>query len=191
LDLAATFYFNPTLSREGNPVLLMFGGSRQSLMLITSVFSLLAVVGLIVFRRSKSLDWDNPVTALGSFIRGWLHHVAFDRQPFTAYFWGNSHATEGLQAVRLFGVALAWALIFGSAAAVYAWATLFHYGNRVFLGIFSAVSIGRFSLVPFFIAVLGFVFGAWLFFWSEYAQMRRRNTNSQGMPKALNRHQGN
>lgn len=173
LDLLTTFYFNPTLSREGNPVYLTFGGSQQSLLGVTSVFSLLVIIGLLIFSRGTSLGLDRPADTLGSFIRGWLHRVAFDRQPFTAYWSGNSHATEGLQAIRLFGVALAWALIFGSAAAVCAWVILFKYESRAFSAIFLSLSIGRFSLFPSLFAVLGFVFGGWLFFLSDYKTLQK------------------
>jgi hypothetical protein len=175
-DIVSTFHFNRSLSREGNPVFLLLGGGETSLLIITSVFPLLSIAGLILFLRGRSLAWNKRPSSLGSFICDWLQRVAFDRQPFSAYLWGNAHAVEGLQALRLFGVALAWALNFGSAAAVYAWVAIFKSQSPVFLSIFSMVSIGRFSLVPSLIAVSGFLVGAWLFFLSEYAEIRKDNT---------------
>jgi hypothetical protein len=174
LDLVITFHFSPSLSAEGNPVFLMLGGGTPSLLLTTSFFSFLAVGFLHVFWRGRSLPWRKPPSTLGHFVHRWLQRVAFERQPFTAYFCGNTHACEGIQAVRLFGMALSWALIFGSGAALYAWGAIFMFGGSIFLPFFSFLSIGRFSLLPSIFAVFGFFLGALLFFLSDFVALRHQ-----------------
>ena len=172
IDLAVTFHFSPTLGAEGNPIFLLVGGGRVSLLLFTSIFPILAIGFLIVLWRGNALAWNEPPATLRAFVRGWLERVVFDRQPLTAYFSGQTHASEGIQAIRLFGCSLSWALIFGSAAAVYAWAAAFSFGGPKFLRFFSLVSIGRFSLLPAIFAVFGGLFGALLFFLSDFALLK-------------------
>jgi hypothetical protein len=174
LDLLITFHFSPSLTREGNPVFLATGGGAATLLAITSAFSILVIGGVIAFWSGRSFVWDHDPAGFRPFVGAWLRRVALTRQSLKSYFPKNTHSIEGLQAVRLFGLALSWALIFGSAAACYAWLAIFAFESPRFLKVFSFLALGRFSLFPSLTAIPGFVFGAWLFFWSEFARIKTR-----------------
>ena len=143
--------------------------------LVTLVLAVLVLVisGLVVFWLGPSLAVTvTPFTFVG-FVRLWLNQVAINRQPFRAYLRGGSHRNEGLQAIRLFSVGLAWALIFGSFAAVYAWSAIWLGHSAAYKSAFSYFSVGRFSFMPAITALLGFLFGAALFFRSEYSAIKK------------------
>ena len=174
-DLLTTFHFNPSLSLEANPVVLVFGGGIASLIAITVIVSAVEIVSLVVFWRGRALVLRGsvPDTATG-FVRLWLKRVLLDRQPFTAYLPGGSRSNEGLQSVRLFGVGLSWALIFASLTGVYSWVAIWRNHHPGYKAVFSYIAIGRFSLFPATVALLGFLFGASLFFQSEHLESKKQ-----------------
>src|SRR5438270_12456086 len=86
-DLVTTFHFNPSLSLEANPAVLILGGGNWSLIVMTLIFSPLAIVSLIVFWRGQSLMLHNPLPkSMTGLVRLWLNRVVFDRRPLTSYF---------------------------------------------------------------------------------------------------------
>ena len=168
-DLATTFYFNPSLSGEGNPIVLLFGGGALSLISVSVLLFMLSSIGLLAFWRGESLILSTRPVSFATFLSIWLKRVALQRRPFGNYLPGASHWNEGLQAIRLFGVVLAWAMIFGSVTAVHAWfATRDISSSTTYQYVYSALRIGRFNYLPSIIAFGGCLFGAFLFFVSEY-----------------------
>ena len=173
-DLGATFYFDPALQREANLPLLLFGGGWAALLVAALVPSAVAVAGLFVFILGHPLaENTTPELSFSAFKRLWLKRVVLNRHPFRAYLRGGTHQEEGLQAIRLFGVALTWSLIFGSIVCVYAWSALANDHSQAFRAAFFHFGIGRFPLLQILIAFLGFVFGAALFFRSDYLEIKR------------------
>ena len=166
-----TFYFSPSLKNEGNPLVSLLGGGTGSLLLANIVLLVLCIFGLLGFWFGDSLRQESDPKNLWSFVHVWLKRVILQRQAFATYLPGGRHANEGLQAFRLFGLALSWACILGSAVAVYAWFAVWHPSN--FRTMYSVFSLGRFSCFPALIAGVGWLFGTWLFLLSEYDHHRR------------------
>jgi nitrate/nitrite transporter NarK len=173
LDLMATFWYNPSLSGEANPIVMVFGGGVRSLLLSVIILLILLTAGLLVFWRGPSLVLRTTPKTFRDFVVVWFRMVALNRQPLTAYLPSGTHWNEGLQALRLFGLALPWAITFGSFAAVYAWLAI--YGPlKNHQIIFSTVAIGRFTGTPAISALVGFFSGAFLFFITEFRARRGR-----------------
>jgi hypothetical protein len=177
-DLATTLYFNPSLDREGNPIVLLLPGGVTSLVSVSALVLVIFSIALFAFWRGQSLALSSRPADLAAFLSIWLQNVAFQRRPFGTYLPTAPHWNEGLQAVRLFGVALAWAIIFGSFAAVHAWfATRELTTVTAYQRIYSALRVGHFNYLPFMMAAIGSIFGAFVFFWSDYAEMTRRQVD--------------
>lgn len=171
-DLTVTFHFNPSLSEEGNPIVAFFGGGTVSLISLSIVIFALSAGGLLAFWFGGSLNTD-PVS-FRQFVSIWFRRVALNRRPFKDYFPGGSHANEGLQAFRLFGLVLSWALIFGSFTAVHAWfATRDTSGPTTYQAVYSFLRIGRYNYLSNIAAFVGCLFGLLLFFIIEYKALAR------------------
>jgi len=176
-DLIITLRLTPDLSREGNPVVTLFGGGAGSMLSVVTVFSVLALAGLFAYWRGPSLLVNLTPVSLSQYVLEWMRQVACERQPFTAYLPRGSHAKQGLQAVRLFGLALSWSLIFGSTEAVHAWLLIWAFPDPSFLTTYSFIRIGRTPLVPLIAAAAGLIFGSWLFFLSEHKTLAHRKSS--------------
>lgn len=169
-DLIITFRFDPSLTREGNPAVMVFGGGAWTLIVTALVPSVLVAGGLLTFWLTPSLKLPTPrANSLRCYIRRWTRHVVLQRHRLREYLRPQSHLAEGLQAIRLFGVGLTWALVAGSVVAIYAW-TVMSRQHTVFRFIYQHLSVGRFSLLPSLVAVFGFCFGAACFFYVEYTE---------------------
>ena len=174
-DLTVTFYFNPSLSEEGNPVVSLFGGGAASLIFVSLVIFALSAGGLIAFWFGRSLNTD-PVS-FRRFVSIWFRRVALNRRPFRDYLPGGPFASEGLQAFRLFGLVLSWALIFGSITAVHAWfATRATSDPTTYQVVYSQLRIGRYNYLANIAAFAGCFFGLFLFFITEYKEVARRTS---------------
>jgi hypothetical protein len=167
-DVGITFWYNPSLTEEANPIVMVFGAGARTLIASVLVLFALLTVGLALFWRGSSLVLRIRPQSFLSFVKFWFRKVALNRHPLSTYFPRGAHWNEGLQALRLFGFALPWAFIFGSFAAVYAWLAI--HGplpnHRI---LFSVVSVGAFTGVHIVFAFVGFICGALLFFYSEYS----------------------
>jgi hypothetical protein len=178
-DLAVTFYLNPSLSLETNPAISIFGGGSGSLIVVTTIFSTLAILSLVVFWQGRPLALHNPLPkSMTGFVRLWLKRVVFHRHPLFNYLPGKPHSNEGLQSIRLWGVSLSWGLIFGSFAAVYAWIAIWRGHSPLYRAAFAYTSVGQFSFLPTTTAVFGFLFGGLLFFVSEYLDVMKHKPGS-------------
>jgi hypothetical protein len=136
-DLLTTFYFNPALDREANPLVRIFGGGSATLILMSLLQVTVLGAGLLLLYRNGAR---------------WQH---------------------SREALRLASVALAWALIFGSCAAVGAWFALAGPADSMWRGVYTGVSLGPATAVPYAVALLGFFVGAFLFLRGEYASRSR------------------
>ena len=173
-DLITTFFFDPDLRHEANAVAVLLGRTWGSLIVPALILFILLTIGLYLYGRGGGLKLVRSPKTLRKFVGLWVRTVVLDRQPFRAYFPRGSHANQGREAVRFFGLAVSWALIFGSFTAVYAWFAL--YGPvTTHRRIFSLSSIGSFTAAPSLLSVIGFSFGSYIFFRYEFEAHRKRS----------------
>lgn len=177
-DLLTTFAFDPKLSREWNPVVVLFGRNALVLLVPALAWFVLLGIGLWLYWRRGGLNLPAPPKTFGEFVAIWLRVVARDRQPLSSYLPKKSHANQGLQAVRLFGVGLPWSITFASFAAVYAWFVLYGPLTKQ-RALFSMLSIGSFTALPAFSAVIGFICGSYIFFRCEFSEHRKDLSNAR------------
>ena len=176
-DLVVTFHFNPSLSDEANPIVSLFGGGAGSLVPATVAISALSATGLLAFWFGQSLSLKMEPPNLRGFLLVWVRKVILDRHPLRDYLHGGSYTKEGMQAFRLFGLALSWALIFGSFTAVHAWfATRDVSEPTTYQLVYSWLRVGRYNYLASIVAVAGLLFGIMLFFVCEYYAIRHRKS---------------
>lgn len=173
IDTATTFHFDPTLQREGNPVVFFFGGKTWSLLMATVAVWLTCVAFLVAFWRGKSLRIRQPPKSLRGFVGTWINRVIRPQHPLRQSLPGGPYWNEGLQAIRLVGLGLPWAVIFGSATAIYSWFAIQHPPQITFYQhLYSTLNVGGLNYFIWLMTPPGFVTGTALFFWSEYRHLR-------------------
>lgn len=179
-DLLVTFHFSPSLAREANPVVRIFGGGAKAL-LVVAVIQLTALgAGLVVYARVRGLPLFAPERlGLRAFAVAWRREVVGVRNRFRNWLPNGSRWRHTVEALRLTSVALSWSLIFGSFNAVGAWFALFANDDSGWKWIFSRTAIASTLTLPYLFAILGFTFGAGLFFYSEHSRAASRAVTPQ------------
>jgi hypothetical protein len=165
------------LRHEGNPVVFFLGGGLFSLLFANFAVWLLCATLVFAYWRGDSLSVRIQHKSFGAFVRVWIDRVVRPRRSLRSTLPGGQYWHEGLQAIRLVGLALAWAVIFGSAAAVHAWfATYGEMGGPQYQHLYSALKIGGVNYFVWLTTPIGFAIGSALFFWREFRTNRDRNS---------------
>lgn len=191
-DIATTLHFDPSLSHEGHPVVFFFGGKAPGLITSSTVAWLTCIVLLYFFWRGECLKLVQSPKRLRRFARIWFDRVIRTRRPIKDTLPGGSHWNEGSQALRLFGLALPWAIIFGSITAVYSWFAIQPSLQRTsYQQLYATLQVNKLNHLPWLCAIPGFVVGMALFFWCEYHQHLRtkvlRRAGKKGIKTARSR----
>jgi hypothetical protein len=177
VDIATTLHFDSSLRHEGNPVVFFLGGGLFSLLFVNFAVWLLCATLVFAYWRGDSLSVRIQHKSFGAFVRVWIDRVVRPRRSLRSTLPGGQYWHEGLQAIRLVGLALAWAVIFGSAAAVHAWfATYGEMGGTQYQQLYSALKIGGVNYFVWLTTPIGFAAGSALFFWLEFRTNRDRNS---------------
>jgi len=171
-DFATTLHFDQSLSHEGNPVVFIFGGGLPALVLTGVVVWVVCTAFLFAFWRGTPLRLAKQPKRFGGFVRIWIQRVVKPRHSITDSLPGGSHWNEGLQAIRLFGLGLSWAIIFGSIAAIHAWFATRVADGGAYQHMYSTLRVGKLNLFVFLMTPAGFLVGATIFFISEYRSAR-------------------
>ena len=170
-DIATTVYFNPSLDKEGNPIVFFLGGKLGSLVVSTAVVWLIAVSFLFAYWRGDRLKTLQVPSTFLEFVRAWSRRVLVRGRPMRTSLPGGRYWNEGLQAVRLAGIALPWAVIAGSMTAIYSWfATYGASKGTVYQSLYAALQIGGLNYFSWLTSAAGFAAGVWLFFWLEFRE---------------------
>lgn|GEM_PF-4270825 len=174
-DIATTLHFDPSLSREGNPFVHFIGGKAPALVTSSTVVWLTCVVLLYFFLRGESLKLVQSPERLGKFVRLWLDRVIRTRRPIKDTLPKGPHWNDGLQGVRLFGLALPWSMIFSSVSAVHSWFAIQQTSQRTaYRQLYASLQVNKLNYLPWLWAIPGSVFGVILFFCSEYREVRSK-----------------
>jgi hypothetical protein len=179
-DIATTLHFDPSLSHEGNPVVFLLGGGLFSLLFVNFAVWLLCATFVFAYWRGNSLGVRIQHKSFGAFVRAWIDRVVRPRRSLRSTLPGGQYWHEGLQAIRLVGLALAWAVIFGSATAVHAWfATYGETGGTQYQQLYSGFKIGGVNYFVWLTAPVGFAAGSALFFSAEFKESQRRMSDGR------------
>jgi len=177
VDIGTTLHFDPSLHREGNPLVLLFGGGIGTLIASNLLIWLLFLVSLFAFWRGPTLKLSRSSQNFTEFFLTWVRQVVASRRPISHTLPGGSHWNEGLQAIRLFGLGLSWAMILGSMLAAHAWFATRDARGTLFQQAYSTLHFGKLSLLIYLVMPIGFVLGGTIFFLSEYHSMRIGSSN--------------
>jgi hypothetical protein len=168
VDIGTTLHFDPSLHREANPLVLLFGGGIGTLIASNVLIWLLFLVALFAFWRGPTLKLSRPSENFAEFFRTWVRQVVGSRRPISHTLPGGSHWNEGLQAIRLFGLGLSWAMILGSMLAAHAWFATRDARGTLFQQAYATFHFGKLSVLIYLIMPIGFVMGGTIFFLCEY-----------------------
>ena len=175
VDLLATFHFSPGLELEGNPIVNLFSKRAVGLVGISLVEFAFCCAGVILFWRIASAHAAiRPPRTFIAFIAAWLREVVGHRDSMNAWLPGGVRWKHSLQAIRMMAMALSWAIVFGSVVAARAWFALWGGSYNRDKALFSAISVHGATALPYLAAVVGWLIGAALFFWSEYRYVARK-----------------
>lgn len=174
IDVVTTLHFDPSLRREGNPLVVFVGSGIGTLIGANVLIWLLLLVCLLAFWRGPTLKLSRSPKTFADFFRKWVRLVLGSRYPISHTLPGGSHWNEGLQAIRLFGMGLSWAMILGSMVAVHAWFAMRDARSTLFHQAYATFRFGKLSLLIYLIMPIGFVMGGTIFFLCEYNCVRFR-----------------
>ena len=141
-DLVTTFHFNPSLSREANPLVFFLGFDAAQLVAsnLTGMVIFLFVPLLLYVVRGPA-RMEEQADSLTQYISLQIYRSKLPRSRFLCgVFLGWPLPKNWLQVTRLFGFALSWTIVFASLQATFAWWAIDYWGMdsyRQYRGILS------------------------------------------------------
>lgn len=122
-DIATTLHFNPSLSREANPLSSVLGFDAAQLvvsnLILVVLFLLVPLIFYVVRGPAKIMEKAHTLTEYMSIQ---LFRSKLERNCFLCgVFLGWPLPKNWLQATRVFGFAVSWAVVFASLQATFAW----------------------------------------------------------------------
>lgn len=167
-DLVVTLHLNPSLDREANPIVRCFGGGVWSLIIASATLIAILSAGLFLFVRDRSVVISRILRiSFSRFVFLWGREVIGSRDSFAKWMPGGERWSHSVQALRLFSLALSWAIIWGSVAAVGAWVAFLEDSGSL-QAFFAGLLVNSVPGTPYVMAFLGFLFGVILFFIAEW-----------------------
>ncbi len=174
-DIATTLHFSPDLAREANPLVLWFGVELKSLLVGNVLIVLFLLVGPLAIYACQGPIRLHPTPAtLRDHVCLQLHGR---KLPFP-HFLGMllflvPFPRNYLQLLRVIGLALTWAVIAGSFAAVLAWWATFGWHWAAYDRVRTALTVHRVPLLETLAGTATFWLVALLHFRFEFGELRR------------------
>jgi hypothetical protein len=169
-DLATTLHFNPSLSREANPLSSVLGFDAAQLVVsnvIGVAIFLLAPLLIYVVRGPAKIE--EKANTLTEHISLQLFRSKLDQnRVLCGVFLGWPLPKNWLQATRVVGFALSWAVVFASLQATFGWWAINHWGMdwyRQYRGILNFRGYPVIELIP---PLLVFYSMGYLFYRMEF-----------------------
>jgi hypothetical protein len=171
-DLAVTFHYNPSLSREANPIVSYFGAGAHAMLVADIVLVIVILfVPLFVYWRGSPKRFRAKPESMWDFAALYLYERAMSRgQLLRAIVFCWPLPKDWLQVLRLWGLAGSWAVVVGSFAAVFSWWALWGLKWSAYRVVYATFSISHYPLIVPIVALVGGAFGAVTFFRLEYAE---------------------
>lgn len=169
-DIATTLHFNPSLSREANPLSSVLGFDAAQLVtanLIGMVVLLLTPLLLYVVRGPARLE--EQVESLTQYISLQLFRSKLPRnRVLCGVFLGWPLPKNWLQAARVLGFTLSWTVVFASLQATFAWWATNQWGMDWYRQYRGTINFHGYPVIEFIPVLLVFYSMGYLYFRKEF-----------------------
>lgn len=169
-DLATTFHFDPTLSREANPIVAQFGAGAAVFLLVNVIgIVLVHILPLLCFWRGHRPRYPHPPANIWDFVSLTFYRRLMPRRELIrALVTCWPLPKDWFQVCRAWGVVGSWSIGVGSLAAALSWWAIA--SSPSYHAIYAAMVVHRYPIIPLLAGVVGAVPG-WKFFVAcEFAQ---------------------
>jgi len=171
-DLATTLHFNPTLSREANPFVSVFGLDTTQL-IVTNVIGILAFVlaPLLAYVRYAPASMEQTPQTLAEYISIQLYRCNLEKKRlYHAIFLGWPLPKDWLQTTRLFGFTVSWTVVFASLVATFGWWATNQCGMEWYQAYRSLFSIRGYPVIEFIPIIVCIYIAGYLYFRMEFRE---------------------
>jgi len=178
-DLATTFHFDPSLSREVNPIVAQLGGDAKALLLSNMIgVAVFLFIPLFWFWRCRS----KRLTVSPTSLRDFASLLFYDRilpkwQLWSASLLGWPLPKDWSQVVRLWGFAGCWTVVFGGFLATFSWWAVSEWHWAWYQALRSALAPGNYPVIELLACIPTFYVAAIVFVRTEYAEFRNRTAD--------------
>ena len=174
-DLATTFHFNPSLSHEANPIVARFGADAPVLLLTNALaVTLFVLAPLFCYWRFPAAPLSSRPASLRAFISLQLYGRDLGPDEFRrAALLGIPLPRNGVQLLRLMGIALSWTVVFGSFLAVFAWWATWEWHWQAYQRVRGFLAVGGYPILELVLCMAFFYLAAVLHFRIEFASHRQ------------------
>jgi len=180
-DLATTFHFNPTLSREVNPFVALVGGSTTSL-LLSNLFGLvlLLYIPLLLYWRVPLRRLDVVPATVRDFASLLLYGRVLARGQFLrACLLGSPLPKHWIQVLRLWGFAGCWTVAFGSFLAAFSWWAVSGWQWTWYQAFRSYLAPGNYPVVELLACIPVGYLAAVAFFRTEFSEFKSQTPSRE------------
>lgn len=166
-DIITTFHSNPTLSREANPVVTVFGAGPVELLIVNVLAAVIFIyLPLLCFWLGRRPCFEQHPADAWEFVSLAFYRRLMPRSKLLCallMFWPLPK--DWVQVCRAWSVVISWATVFATLVAVASWSALkFHWYHTLY----GAVSFHYYSFLPLLAALIGCIVGWKLFLKSEF-----------------------
>lgn len=127
-DIGSTCYFNPTLSREANPLVSWLGLGAPGLLAASVVLTSFLLFPLFLYWRYPSAPTAGKASTLRDFIcLQWYNRRLSRKEFFTAIFCGVPMIQNWLQAQRMLACPVSWAITLLGFHHAFSWWAVSHF----------------------------------------------------------------
>ena len=175
-DIGSTFYFNPTLSAEANPLVSRLGLGAPGLLGANVILTSFLLFPLFLYWRSPAAPTAGKASTLRDFIGlRWYNRRLSRQEFFTAMFFGVPMIQNWLQFQRMVACPLSWALTLLGFHNAFSWWAVSHFQWQSYSNLRGQTVIWKY---PTFEAIFGFV-ALIVFTWIHIRREFRQHLKSQ------------
>ncbi|MFM8476328.1 MAG: hypothetical protein ACKOEO_11095 [Planctomycetaceae bacterium] len=152
-DIGSTFYFNPTLSREANPLVNWLGLGAPGLLAANVILTSFLLFLLFLYWRYQSAPTAGETSTLRDFIcLQWYNRRLSRKEFFTAIFCGVPMIQNWLQAQRMLACPVSWAITLLGFHHAFSWWAVSHFQWQSYSNLRNQTIIWNY---PMFEAIFG------------------------------------
>jgi len=184
-DLATTFHFNPSLSREANPLVTWHGADPKALLIFNVVgLAILFLAPLFLYWRGRPKVLAEKAESVWDFASLLLYDRIMPKgRLIRAFLLGSPLPKDWFQFLRLWGFAGCWALAIGSFIVTFSWWAVSDLHWTTYQTIRSSITIGSYPVLELVPVIPTFIAAAVIFFRTEFCDYKRALTAPHLAPR--------